>query len=91
MTQTFTLKYPVELKGVTTAELTLRRPKNRDIEALETRKGGATAKSMQMIADLAGVEPDLIRELDVEDMNTIGEWLEPILDPKGQASRGGGS
>ena len=91
MKQNFKLAYPVTHAGKEIAELDLRRPKNMDIETLEARKGGNVSKSLQLIADLAGVDVAVIRELDTEDSGQINDWLEPLLDPKGRRSASAGS
>ena len=87
----FPLKYPVTFKGQQVDKLTLRRPKHRDLQNLETRKGGDIAKSTLMIADLAQVEPELISELDVEDSAAISAWIDSVFDPKGERSGTSGS
>lgn len=91
MGEKFTLKHPVTVGGQTISELELRRPKNADLETMDARKGGNITKSILLYADLAGVDPKVIRELDTEDMGQLNAWAAPILDPNGQASGGGGS
>jgi hypothetical protein len=87
MSESFTLQHPVKVKGHDHSALTLRRPKGRDLELMETSKGANTTRSFQLIADLAQVDIEVIRELDPTDLEQINDWLEPILDPKGRASR----
>jgi hypothetical protein len=89
-TKDIRLKFPIEHGGATYSTLSFKRPNIGDIEALETRKGGSTKRSIEMLASLAGIDPDVIRKVDMEDMETINDWLEPLLDPKGLRSRNGG-
>lgn len=81
---TITLKFPFDFGGVTVTELSLRRPKVRDIRAMEKGKGSDSDRSITMMANLAEVDPDLFDELDPVDFAAVNDWLEPILDPKGQ-------
>lgn len=82
--QTFKLDYPVSVEGQPTLdELTLRRPKVRDIRALQKGKGDEADRSLAMIADLAQISPAQLDELDPTDLAKINAWLEPILDPQG--------
>jgi len=79
---TITLQYPFSFAGQTVAELSLRRPKVRDIRAMEKGKGSDSDRSIAMMANLAEVDPDLFDELDPVDFAQVNDWLEPILDPK---------
>ena len=87
----FTLDYPVARVGLPAlTTLSLRRPKVRDLRALQSGAGSDADRSLRMIANLAEVEPDVIDELDPVDMAKINAWLEPILDPKGPPQPGSG-
>lgn len=65
-TETIQLDYPFTFEGVEYTELTLRRPKLRDIKKSETAKGNMN-KGTKMLADLAEMDPRAIDEMDMED------------------------
>ena len=67
---TIKLKHPITADGREVAELTLRRAKARDLERLD-KVSGPIAKSVTLIADLAEITPDQVRELDAEDFVAI--------------------
>lgn len=91
MTHTITLRHPVEVLGQKIDSLVLRRPKARDLVKLEDAKGSNSRRTFNLIADLANVAPEVVLELDPEDLAQINDWLEPILDPKGLGSKDAGS
>jgi uncharacterized protein (DUF885 family) len=68
-TETVTLEYPFEFNGETYTELTIRRPKLRDLKKSESVKGNM-AKGTMMLADLAEIDPKAIEEMDMEDFKT---------------------
>lgn len=79
------LKYPFDFGGGKVTELNLRRPKVRDIRAMEKGKGSDSDRSIGMMANLAEVDPLLFDELDPVDFAAVNDWLEPILDPKARS------
>lgn len=83
--QTITLKHPVEFDGRTIKEITLRRPKVRDLERMDKVKG-ELAKSVTLIADLAEITPDNVRDLDAEDFKRVSEVIGDFLGEDGQSS-----
>ncbi|MDE0167340.1 MAG: phage tail assembly protein [Bryobacterales bacterium] len=72
------LKHPITADGREVAELTLRRPKVRDLERMD-KVSGEMAKAVTMIADLAEIAPDQVRELDAEDFAAAAEALGDFL------------
>jgi uncharacterized protein YeeX (DUF496 family) len=72
------LRTPVEINGATVRVLRLRRPKVRDIEAID-KVAGETAKSVALIANLSEWTPDQVREMDVADFaeasRAVGEMM----------------
>jgi len=78
MQETVTLKYPFEFEGETITEITIRRPKMRDMKKAQKHKDDME-KSIHMIADLADLSPRLIEELDTEDFGQVsaivGEFM----------------
>lgn len=78
MTQ-ITLKHPITADGREVAELTLRRPKVRDLERMD-KVAGEMAKAVTLVADLAEITPDQVRELDAEDFSQVAEALDDFLE-----------
>lgn len=79
---TITLIKPITVDGKTITSIDFREPNGGDIERMETSKGSDLVKSYKLMADLAEIDPDVIRKLSVRDIGQINKWLEPILDPK---------
>lgn len=76
--ETYRLKYPVTVDGQDITELTVRRPKTRDL--IKARKFKDEVEQMAaMIADLAEVSPKTVQELDAEDFAGLGEVLARFL------------
>ncbi len=75
---TIKLKHPITADGREVAEMTLRRPKVRDIERMD-KVSGAVAKTVALIADLAEITPDQVREIDVEDFAAIDAKVNDFL------------
>ena len=75
---TINLKHPITVDGREVAELTLRRPKVRDLERMD-KVPGEVAKAVAMVADLAEISPDQVRELDAEDFTAVAEALGDFL------------
>ena len=75
---TIELQYPFEYKGERFTELTVRRPKMRDLKKAQGIKD-ELEKSMRMMADLTEVDPKVIDELDPVDFATlsdkVGEYM----------------
>jgi hypothetical protein len=80
MSVTYQLKYPVTLDGETFTELTLRRPKFRDIARSQKVKGELD-QIATMLSDLAEVSPKVVNELDAEDFTAIGEIIGNFMTP----------
>lgn len=72
--ETVQLQYPFTFEGREVTELTLRRPKMRDMKRANAVKD-EMEKSIRMIADLAEVSPKLVEELDAEDFAALGAKL----------------
>ena len=74
MTATIKLEYPITADGRTLDELTLRRPKVRDLEKAQKHKDEFT-RSVHMIADLAEISPDAVRDMDAGDFTRIAQCV----------------
>lgn len=72
MSNTVRLTYPVIVKGETYEELSLRRPKMRDLKKAQACKSDMD-KAITIIADLADVPPSVIEELDPTDFKALSE------------------
>ena len=76
--ETITLKYPFTYQGEEITQITIRRPKMRDMKKAQKHKDDME-KSIHMIADLAEVSPGLVEELDTEDFGAVsakvGEFM----------------
>lgn len=78
MSTTIQLKVPVTVNGITVSTLTLRRPKVRDLEAIDKVQGDI-AKSISLIANLAEWTPEDVRELDAADFATVSKAVADML------------
>lgn len=67
------LQYPVTADGVTYDKLTMRRPKTKDGIAASKFKGNESERGIFLLAQLCGVSPDVIEELDEVDADALGE------------------
>lgn len=77
-TVTVPLEYPFHHNGQEVKELTFRRMKAKDTLVAEDEDNKARAGFL-LFAALAEVDVELIEELDVEDLETIGERIEPLM------------
>lgn len=70
---TFDLEYPVTIDGHDVSQVTLRRPKGRDIMASDHIKGTNAAKALRMVANLSELPEDTLLEMDAGDyMRLVG-------------------
>lgn len=78
MAQTITLQHPINADGEDITELTIRRPKMRDIKRAQKHKDDIE-RSMALIADLAEISPKAVEELDAADFEAVskivGEYM----------------
>ncbi|KAB7624319.1 phage tail assembly protein [Alkalilimnicola sp. S0819] len=73
--KTFTLTEPVDAHGKQITELTLRKPKAKQLKLLGEYANEVEAM-YEMMAELADVPPSTIDELEVEDIEGMTAWLE---------------
>ena len=86
---TIPLRFPVDFGGERVTEVSLRRPKGREIRQTQNGKGSQIDRSFQMMANLAEVEVELIDELDAADVRRIDKWLDGVMgeeDPQDGSS-----
>ncbi len=81
---TVPLEYPVPYASGEVKELTFRRMKAKDALVAEGVESEALAGYL-LFAALADVDVELIKELDIEDMETIGERIAPLMGKSGAA------
>ncbi|MDF2369376.1 MAG: phage tail assembly protein [Rhizobiaceae bacterium] len=79
---TVPLDYPVVVEGREYDQLTFRRMKARDTLLAEDESNQARAGFL-MFAALAGVDVAVIEELDLADLETIGEKVVPLMGKSG--------
>lgn len=80
MSETITLHVPITLGGVETKTLTMRRPKVRD-QMNHHSDGRMTAEgTMAMYADLCGISPEEMYELDLLDYLEVGDVYDSFLE-----------
>ena len=79
------LKHPIIADGREVIELALRRPRVRDLERMD-KVTGEMAKVVAMVADLAELSPDQVRDLDAEDFSAVAEALGDFLGDAGRAT-----
>jgi len=75
---TITLREPIEINGAKIGVLTLRRPKVRDLEAID-KIAGETAKTVALIANLSELPPETVRELDAADFAAASKAVADML------------
>ncbi|MCX4027946.1 phage tail assembly protein [Spartinivicinus marinus] len=79
MSELITLNYPIERNGEVINEVTLRRPKAKDLKNMEKRGGGEITQSIHMVADLTSLDIATVEELDGEDFQLISKKVEGFL------------
>lgn len=75
---TIKLKHPITVDGVEVQQVTMRRPKVRNLERIDT-VAGEVAKAVTLVADLTDLTPDQVREIDAEDFTKIADQLGDFL------------
>lgn len=73
------LKYPVELNGLTVDELSIRRPKVRDMLAADKSAGSEADKEIRMFANLCEVDPNVVEGLDLSDYSNLQKVYQDFL------------
>ncbi len=77
--KTIRLNYPVDEAGGATiappiTEVTIRRPKAKDIRALDAAKSeGEAAQGLLMVQLLSGLSAEVVDEIDADDFRVIAE------------------
>ncbi|GAB3528694.1 phage tail assembly protein [Photobacterium alginatilyticum] len=74
-TKSVTLDFPFEYKGQKVETLDIRRPKVRDQLIADKQNKESADKEVHLMSLLAGVEPELIQELDFNDYEQVQEVI----------------
>lgn len=69
--QTIKLKHSLLVDGREITEVTLRRPKVRDLRNMDKQKGSDMEKTLWMIGSLSEMTPAEVDEIDAEDLEAI--------------------
>jgi hypothetical protein len=77
--QKIKLLNPVKIDGVEVHELSLRRPKVRDLIAAGKKNVSESEREVNLVANLAEVSPEIIQDLDLSDYMKIQDWLKDFL------------
>lgn len=87
---TIRLSEPLQIDGRAVTELRVRRPKVRDLKALETHKDGASDmdQGIAMVALLTDLPAAAIEDMDAGDFATLSEVIAGFL-PKPPAPKAG--
>lgn len=76
--KTIRLSQPLDWEGQSIAEVTIKKPKVKDLKAMQGALDGVTDQLEQgivMAATLSGLSRDIIEEMDAEDFTTISEAI----------------
>lgn len=73
------LKYPIPFEGGTLSEVSLRRPKVKEVAVARKGNKDEAEQEIALIAALAGLPPSAIEELDLADYKTIQEALQSFF------------
>lgn len=79
MSVTVPLVFPILVAGEELKEVTVRRPKVKDMLAAESMSGTDGQKAAMMIANLSGLSPKDIHELDGRDYMKLNEVFQGFL------------
>ena len=75
------LEQPIKIDNVEVHELTLRRPKVRDLLIANKKDISESEREVNLIANLAEVPIEAIQDLDLLDYIKIRSWLQNFLSP----------
>ncbi|WP_208433180.1 MULTISPECIES: phage tail assembly protein [Bartonella] len=74
---THKLLIPVTFEGKEHTEITLRRPKTKDVQAIDKKEG--VEQTIAMVSRLSEWPHEAVGELDIDDLSSIGEILESFI------------
>ncbi|EJF78155.1 MULTISPECIES: phage tail assembly protein [Bartonella] len=74
---THKLLIPITFEGKEHTEITLRRPKTKDVQAIDKKEG--VEQTIAMVSRLSEWPHEAVGELDIDDLSSIGEILESFI------------
>lgn len=74
--ETHELKVPIEYKGEERTEITIRRPKLKDMKKVSAIRGSDADRAASMIQILSGWAPQAVDELDSADVDAISKIID---------------
>lgn len=89
MTKTIKLHFPIEYQGSSLTQITVRRPKGRDLRYLPSDNDSSIEKMFPFVAILAGIDESVIDELDASDVTQLTQTVMSFLQPPGKTKRAG--
>jgi len=78
----YTLKFPIEHDGRQIGEVSMRRPKVKDLRAMQAAGNDEFEQSVLMISLLTGLPAEAIDEIDPDDFTVLAEMVAGFF-PKG--------
>lgn len=76
---TIELITPITVDGATLSQLTVRRPKVRDMLAMENTAKNDAEKEINLFASLCEIKPDSLYELDMADYSKLQKTYQDFL------------
>ena len=76
---TIKLQYPIEFAGRNISEIGLRRAKTKDVLNAQKMHKSEEEIQLALIANLAEIEPDALKELDMADYKKVCEAVQVFL------------
>lgn len=73
------LETPIRIDGIEVGEISLRRPKVRDLLISDRKNISESEREINLIANLAEIPAEAIQDLDLCDYLKIQEWLKGFL------------
>lgn len=77
--QSIKLKHPIDLDGVKVDRIQLRRPKVRDMLAVDTSTASDAEKELNLFANLCELSPDNLMDLDMADYAKLQKAYQDFL------------
>ncbi|MCA1776036.1 MAG: phage tail assembly protein [Loktanella sp.] len=89
MAERITLAHPFEIGGETVETVSLRRPKVKDLRAIdEAGDGDEFKQAITMIAVLSDMTPEMVDEIDTEDFTMLSDRVRDFFPKAGGSETG---